>query len=225
MLAFLRANRVHSASPAPTPPSIRRHSGALYSGVILYLPPKPRKEITAPAPVSTAHQNGLRTKPIIIPFDGVYWFFQPPHDRPEPDARMLREDPLKTNVRSTDRLPLLMEAHQVLVNSVKMDCCRAFRVQLLNGDHRPGTIHLEVKLRETRQKTPAAVSLGEVVLSSGGAALKGGNGHAAEETLTFPIPARAQMKQFDEITLIFKPSEEREFVGARVSIEQFVLVP
>jgi hypothetical protein len=225
MFAFLRANRALSASPAPTLPSIRRSSGGFYSGVILYLPPKPQKEITAPAPVSAEHQNGLRTKPIIIPFDGVYWFFEPPHDRPESDARVVREDPLRANVRSTDRLPLLMEAHQILANSVKMDCCRAFRVQLLNGDHRLGTTRLEVKLRETRQKKPSALSLGEVVLSSGGAALKGGNGHASEETLNFPIPARVQMKQFDEITLIFKPSEEREFVGARVSIEQFVLIP
>jgi hypothetical protein len=161
----------------------------------------------------------------VIPFDGVYWFFQPPYDRPEPDARVVREDPLRANVRSTDRLPLLMEAHQVLASSVKMDCCRALRVQLLNGDNRLGTIHLEVKLRETQQKGSAVTSLGELVLPSSEARSAGHNGHPTEETLTFPIPLHAQTKKFDEITIIFKPSEEREYIGARVSIEQFVLVP
>lgn len=221
MLAFLHTNRAVLASPKPV--TIVRHSSAFYSGVILYLPPKQHKEITAPAAASTEHQNGLRPKPIVIPFDGVYWFFQPPHDRPEPDARVLREDPLRANVRSTDRLPLLMEAHQVLASSVKMDCCRALRVQLLNGDHRPGTIRLEVRLRDIRQKKPADVSLGEVVLSASGSGSAAG--HTAEETLTFPMPVKADTTQFDEITIVFKPSEEREFVGARVSIEQFVLVP
>ena len=223
MLAFLHANRAVAASPKPAP--ILRHSSAFYSGVILYLPPKQHKEIVAPAVASTEHRNGLRSKPIVIPFDGVYWFFQPPHDRPEQDARVVREDPLRANVRSTDRLPLLMEAHQVLVSSVKMDCCRALRVQLLNGDNRLGTTRLEVKLRDMQQKGSPVTSLGELVLLSSEARMAGHNGHPTEDILTFPIPIHAPTEKFDEITIVFKPSEEREYVGARVSIEQFVLVP
>ena len=236
-----RRARVVAASAAMTP---RVHTGGAYSGVILYLPQKP-KPIVAPVPEKTNTLNHGQAKPMVIPFDGVYWYYQPPDDRPEPDAQVVRGVPEKANVRSRDRMPILMEAHQYLGSSVKMDCCRALRMAILNADTRPGVFYMEVVLRDTQSKAASTLkpsgmnlhreseirsSLGSVLVASSakpGIALAtgGGDRRPMEETLTFPFPAHNQMKRFDEITVIFRPSQERALVGAQTAIRQFVLVP
>ena len=217
----------------------RVHAGGAYSGVILYLPQKP-KPIVAPVPEKTNPLNHGQAKPMVIPFDGVYWYYQPPDDRPEPDAQVVHGDPAKANVRAKDRMPILMEAHQYLGSSVKMDCCRALRMEILNADTRPGVFYMEAVLRDTQSKKASTLklsganlyrdseiraSLGSVLVASSARPEIGGNPRPVKETLSFPFPAHSQMKRFDEITVIFKPSQERSLVGAQTAIRQFVLVP
>ena len=231
-----RHARVVAASAMAAP---RVHAGGAYSGVILYLPQKP-KPIVAPVQEKTNPLNHGQAKPMVIPFDGVYWYYQPPDDRPEPDAQVVHGDPAKANVRAKDRMPILMEAHQYLGSSVKMDCCRALRMEILNADTRPGVFYMEVVLRDTQSKKASTLklsganlyrdseiraSLGSVLVASSARLEIGGNPRPVEETLSFPFPAHSQMKRFDEITVIFKPSQERSLVGAQTAIRQFVLVP
>lgn len=72
--------------------------------------------------------SSLRSKPVIIPFDGAYWYFKQPDQRPKDDAPTVRGDPLSKNIRSNMR-PLSMEAHQNLNTSIKVDFCRTLRWQ------------------------------------------------------------------------------------------------
>jgi hypothetical protein len=61
-----------------------------------------------------------------------------------------------------------------------------------------------------------------VVSSELGAA--GGSGKVME-TLKFPVPASAKLRQFDQIDVVIQPTMERARQGSRVSIDQFELVP
>jgi hypothetical protein len=225
LLAVLHAKRTVAASSGPKPPVIRPRSSRFYSGVVLFLPPKPKVLVAPPAPDSGARANGLRLKPVVIPFDGVYWYFQVPDDRPEPDAPVVRGDPAKASVRSTNSYPISMEAHQYLGSPVRMDCCRTLRVELVNADNRPGIIVLEVVLKHGAGKGSTAQSLGNLVVPSSVARETASGRSAVDETLTFPLPAHARNLLFDEIAVVVKPARERELLGARIAIQQFELVP
>jgi hypothetical protein len=39
------------------------------------------------------------------------------------------------------------------------------------------------------------------------------------------MPAKARGRRFDEITVVIKPSSERALAGAKIAIQNFVLVP
>lgn len=202
-----------------------RSSGTEYSGVILMLPPKPHHEIVPSVHNDELHLAGTFAKPIVIPFEGVYWYFKRPDTRPKPDARVQRGDPLKANIRSTDRLPLLMEAHQVLPTSIMMDCCKALRVELVNADDRPGAITIETWLRDSSTKSAQIWSLGSVVIPSSNIRSVSLTRSPINETLTFRFPPGARGRKFDEITLIIRPAKERALAGSQVAIQNFVLVP
>jgi hypothetical protein len=230
MNAFLHPNQpslpaVHAKEVQPIP-----HAGGHYSGVVLYLPPKPKEKIVAPAPMNPNAFGPAHGRPIVITFDGVYWYFQPPDDRPEADAHVMHGDPIKTGVHSTEYLPLLMQAHQELGSSMGMDCCRRLNVVLRNGDNLRGMIYIEVILKDTMSKQHSSVSLGSLYLKSseGGtsnAAVARPDGRSVEETLSYPVPASTRGRRFNEITVVFQQSQERSLVGARVAVEQFVLEP
>lgn len=98
--------------------------------------------------------SSLRSKPVIIPFDGAYWYFKQPDQRPKGDAPTVRDDPLSKNIRPTNMRPLSMEAHQNLNMSIKVDCCRTLRLAIRNADHEPGAIFVEVLLRDRTLKRP-----------------------------------------------------------------------
>jgi hypothetical protein len=202
-----------------------RPSGTEYSGVILMLPPKPHPEIVPPVHTDDLHLAGTLANPIVIPFDGVYWYFKRPDTRPKSDARVQRGDPLKANIRSTDRLPLLMEAHQVLPTSMMIDCCKALRVELVNADNRPGAITIETWLRDTSTKAAPMLSLGSVVIPSSNVRSISLTRSPINEALTFRFPPGARGRKFDEITLIIRPAKERALAGSQVAIQNFVLVP
>jgi hypothetical protein len=155
-------------TPAPLP----RHTpefalGSDYSGVILMLPSKPHPRIEPPTPSDqTNNFSTALQKPVIIPFDGVYWYFKQPDTRPKADARIQDGDPIKANVRSTDHRELAMEAHQTLPNPISGDCCHAMRIELLNGDDRPGLIRIELRLRDTSGNPGSSLLLGSIPIPS-----------------------------------------------------------
>jgi hypothetical protein len=219
-LASFLAVRVHVVGPA-----IKPASGSHYSGVILTLPAQPHPRIVPPTPSEESSFSSALSKPVIIPFDGVYWFFKQPDTRPAADAHIQQGDPIKANVRSTDYRALSMEAHQTLPTPISGDCCHAMRIDLLNGDDRPGLIRIELLLRDTSGKPGSSLLLGSIAIPSSETQHIALNRPPVPESLRFRMPAKARGRRFDEITVVIKPSSERALAGAKIAIQNFVLVP
>lgn len=212
--------------PAPlTKPTLRLALGSDYSGVILTLPAKPHPRIEPPTPSDQINLSTALPKPVIIPFDGAYWYFKQPDTRPKADARIQQGDPIKANVRSTDRRQLSMEAHQMLPTPISVDCCHAMRIDLLNGDDRPGLIRVELLLKDTSVKHGASLLLGSVPIPSSQLQHIPLNRPPVPESLRFQMPATAHGRRFDEITVVIKPASDRALAGSKVAIQNFVLIP
>ena len=206
-------------------PATKSAIGSHYSGVILTLPAKPHPRIQPPTASDETSFSSALSKPVIIPFDGVYWYFKQPDTRPAADARIQQGDPIKANVRSTDYHELAMEAHQTLLNPISGDCCRAMRIDLLNGDDRPGPIRIELLLRDTSGKPGSSLLLGSIAIPSSQLQHIALNRPPVPESLRFQMPAKAHGRRFDEITVVIKPSSERALAGSKIAIQNFVLLP
>lgn len=196
-----------------------------YSGVILWPLPQKHKKIVPPSPANKSFTTGVHNTILKVPFDGVYWYFKSPDKRPKPDAHVEHGSPIKANVRSTDWRPILMEARQNLGVLVNLNCCSQIRVAIQNADNRPGTIALGVVLTNTTVPGNPSQFLGMTTVASSHPMQFTVNRPPVSEVLDFRIPANARIRQFNEITVLFRPAPERALAGAKIAIQQFMLVP
>ena len=232
-------NRLHSGfggnqASHHAPPLTRQSTEADkpnsdYIGVVL-VPPPIKKEILPPIAHSDSFRIGRASRPIVIPFDGQYWYFKAPSQRPDPRAHVAHGKSTEVNVRSSDFAPLLMEAYQNLGSSIDLSCCSEIDVTITNADIRPGKIALGILLTDSNSlgnpsRNLEPVNLGERMIPSSEAAAISLNRPPVNEVLHFPIATSATMRQFNEITIIFLPAQERSHAGAKVSIQSFTLVP
>jgi len=208
-------------------PSVKqmRSFAAGYPGIVLMMPPKPHHEIVSPISTDPLHWTGTLAKPLEIPFDGAYWYFQIPDTRPGPDAHIQRGNPITKSIRSTNRIPIVMEAHQILTSSINMNCCKAMQLNLVNADNQEGKIAVEVLLSDTVAKRSSAVSLGSLVIPSSKAHFISFQRPPTNESMTFWFPHRIHSARFNEITVIVRPDWDRALAGSKVSIQSFVLLP
>ena len=199
-----------------------------YTGIILLPIVETHKKIVAPHKEEPVFLAGRPREPVVIPFDGAYWYFKFPDKRPRPNARVVRGNSAKAVISSTDRYPLMMEAHQRLATPIDLNCCSQIDISVQNADRREGTIALELWVRNTalprerdrylgseviassQPKTVSTIDLPKVLI---------------EETLRFPVPAAFGGVQFDEIMVVVRAAPERARVGAQIAIRQFVLRP
>ena len=211
-------------SMAPRAP-IKSMAGRAYSGVVLLAPPLPKRKLIEPP--SKTVLSGLPTlsKPLVIPFDGSYWFYQQGESAPGEDAPVQRGDPIRNRIQSTNFYPLLMEAHQRLGNSLNAGCCRAISVSLTNADNRLGLIEVEAVLREITSQGTRSHSLGVLPIHSSQAEKISLYRAPTQETLRFPVRVREQDFRFNEITLIFHLSRQRNLANAEVKLKEFTLLP
>ncbi len=196
-----------------------------YSGVILWPVEKKPKKIDAPPPVGNLLLGGPRATIMKIPFNGVYWYFKAPDTRPEQDAHIQHGSPTKIDVRSTDWLPILMEARQNLATPIDLNCCSQIRVAIQNADNRPGKIALAVILTTTSLPGKPSVFLGQSPVVSSHAVMFSINRSPVSEVLDFRIPEHSKVRQFNQITVLFQPDPERALAGAKIAIQDFMLVP
>jgi hypothetical protein len=196
-----------------------------YSSVILWPVLKKHKKIVAPSPVSNLFTEGPHATILKIPFNGVYWYFKAPDTRPNPDAHIQHGNPMKVDVRSTDWRPILMEARQNLGAVVDLNCCSQIRVAIQNADNRPGTIALGVILTNTRLPGKPSISLGREPVTSSHPVKFSIDRPPVSEVLNFRIPENPRIRQFNEITVVFQPAPGRALAGAKIAIQQFMLVP
>ena len=195
-----------------------------FESVILWSAPE-RKKIVAPQPANISPFATRTRKPLVIHFDGAYWYFQPPDKSPGPHAHQTHGSPLAVDIGTNNFFPLTMEADQKLSRAIRLALYREIQVTIENRDNLPGPIALSVVLIDTAAPGMPSLSLGgEPVLSSepGRFSLKSA---PTEEVLRFFVPERAKIGKFDEITVFFIPDVAHSQVGPKTAIQQFVFVP
>jgi hypothetical protein len=212
------------SSPAPAKqPSPPDHSSGGYRTIVLW--PIQKQEKVIPSPPHKINASSLNiAKPWIIPFYGPYWYFKFPGESPGPNARTAQGDPLKVNVHSTDRGPLLMEAHQHLSNPIDLDCCRAMQIVFRN-DVSFGAFAVGISLTDSHSQGKLSQNLGVKYVAPVSADQPPGNTSPIEETLIFPFPKPGTIKKFDAITVILLPDAEHLTAGRKVAVERFIMIP
>ena len=226
------AGKSYGPKKSPHKPALITHEskdadqpGSEYVGIILWPPPIKKTELVLPSPRAASFAIGRAAKPVVIPFDGQYWYFKAPSTRPGPRAHIAHGRATYANVRSTNSAPLLMEAYQNLGTLIDLKCCSEIDVAITNADIRPGTIGLGVRLADSDSVEEPSLDLGERTIVSSKAAQIPLNRPPVEEVLRFPISQSTTIHRFDQITLIFLPAPQRAQVGAKVSIESFTFIP
>lgn len=195
-------------------------------GIILWGEKRNYTKLVAPTPVviNALTRNG-NANPLLIPFDGVYWFFKSPDTQPPSGSRQAHTTPDIVEIRSTDHRPLLIEAHDHLDNLIDLNCCSRVQVAIRNADRYPETVSLELVLVNTSVPHNPSVSLGRMMVNSTRRWKLYEKPATVDETLSFPIPARRSLRAFDEVKIVFLLDRARADAGARIAIDHFVLVP
>jgi len=186
-----------------------------FPGVVLWPEVKPNTILVAPLPVMRRAALGLpAADPLSIPFAGEYWMFKPPMARPPLNSYFRRASPAVLSFRTTDHRALMMEARHKLDRPIDPRCCGAIQIVIANADYYPGTVSLELVLKDSAHQ--ALWSLGRAPVTSL---------PESSETLTYTIPARAALGSFDEFIVRFHRDALRIDRSARIALDRFVLTP
>jgi hypothetical protein len=191
-------------------------ASAGYQTIVLW-PLEKEKKTLLRFPVKSRVLGPGVAEPLVIPFYGPYWYFKFPGETPGKNVRSTKGDPLKVNVHSTDQLPLLMEAHQRLVEPIETAKCGEMRVVITN-DANLGALAVGVTLADSNSKGKYSLNLGTQhasVRTSG----------QAEETFVFSFPKRSALEKFDAITVTFLTDAQHSMSGRKVAVERFVVIP
>jgi len=202
---------------APKAPVSKAETASTGYQTIVLWPLEKEKKTLLRFPVKSRAPGPGVAEPLVIPFYGPYWYFKFPGETPGKNVRSTKGDPLKVNVHSTDRLPLLMEAHQRLVEPIETARCEEMRVVVTN-DANLGAFAVGLSLADSGSKSKSALNLGTQHASLG----KTGQ---AEETFVFPFPKRSALQKFDAITVTFLPDARHVTSGRKVAVERFVVIP
>jgi len=196
------------------------------AGIILWPEKHVVTKLVAPTPVATIHLASSRSSdPLIIPFNGVYWFFKAPDVQPPKGSRQAHASPETVDIRSTDRRPLSIEAHDYLGNLIDLNCCSRIQIAIRNADRYPETVSLELVLVNASLPSRPSESLGRMIVKSTRPWNIYEKPAPASETLNFTIPHRPTLHRFDEVKIVFRLDRARADAGAKIAIDHFVLVP
>src|SRR6202041_1640169 len=108
-----------------------------YESLILWPYPE-RKQIVPPLPIEESLLGPGATHPMVLRFNGAYWYVQPPDKRPGPMAHEAHGTPLGVNIQSNNSSPVVMDAHQNLSTSIPITRCRQIEVGIENSDNKAG---------------------------------------------------------------------------------------
>jgi hypothetical protein len=195
-----------------------------YESIILW-PVPDKKEVVPPLPAQTNLLAPGTTKPLIIRFDAPYWYFQPPSKRPGPWAYQAHGTPLVADIQSRNFIPLVMEAHQSLGSPIPIARCREIQVTMLNRNNRRGVLNVAMLLTNSAAPSKPALYLGQQPIVSSEPAYFAVKSSPTTETLRFTVPALANIRKFDEITVMFLPDDANFEIGPKLAIQDFELLP
>ncbi|HTV15283.1 MAG TPA: hypothetical protein VME68_11245 [Acidobacteriaceae bacterium] len=196
-----------------------------YSSVVLW-PPKP--VVTAlyfPSP-NAIHAAVRMTKPMEIPFDGPYWYFEDPATDPGPTAHVASGLPTDEGINpySAGGGPLRMEGVEKLSQPIDYGCCASLDVAVTDVDTESGPIHLGVLLTDTTSRDDEGVLLGFASVAGSERLVPQARGAQLTASVHFTLPPSRKMRRFNEITVMVVPTLDFSR-GSKVAIEGFTLQP
>jgi hypothetical protein len=193
-----------------------------FRGIFL-VPDRPREDQprqNVSLPYSAADMAPKSRVPLKIPFDGEYWFFQPPDSKPPSDATVMHGVPGQVGFHSTNSRPIWMEAHQSLSSPFDLTTFRSIQVEVRNSDSYPGSVPLELIVSDSK-KLRATLSLGRAEIAE-----KSTSGRTGRiMTLTFQVPAVPRIASFDRLTFRFLPNPVRWQFSPAITIESITVNP
>jgi hypothetical protein len=208
----------------PSVPSLEAsNTRADLSGVILTLPIKSREKVLPLLSITRDGQVTMAMRPVRIEFNGVYWYFKAPDPRPRRDAKVVRGDPMRERIRSTNAIPIQMEAHQPLPEHTLMNRYQEIVLRMRDGDNLPGLVRVNLLLKCEKGTEP--MLQGTQVLESSRTRHGYGNRPAVEEELRFPVLATARGRDWTELVVRVEPERARARAGAHVAVVDFLLKP
>ncbi|HLJ78162.1 MAG TPA: hypothetical protein VKT75_12150 [Acidobacteriaceae bacterium] len=193
-----------------------------FTSVILWPPREQVTRLYFPTRALSPRDPAERHTPTEIPFDGPYWYFEPPDLAPDALAHVAHGRPTDAgvNLTSADGGPLRMQALEHLEKPIDLACCAELDVAVRDADAQAGGISLGVVLTDTAAHGEPTVVLGFQPVASSGASLR----TPQDETVRFSLERARGLRRFDQITVVILPSQQF-WRGARVAIEGFTLEP
>jgi len=196
-----------------------------YESVIL-LPPPAKKELIFPFSAPGSFPAPEKSHPLVIHFDGPYWYLQPPDIRPGPRAHKAHGTPLSVNIKSSNSIPLIMQAHQSVGTSISLARCREIQVDIENRDNQAGTITMVVLLTDSTQPGRPTLYLGQkTVVNSASESHFSAASLSQHEPFRFLVPAHATLRKFDQITIRLLPDARHSLVAPKIAVKQFQIFP
>ena len=200
------------------------YRGVGYESLILY--PVPEKQaIIAPIPSRVSLLAPGTTTPVTIRFTGSYRYVQPPSKHPGPHAHHAYGTPLHADIESSNSIPVIMDAHQKFAAPVQTDRCSTIQVDVANLDNVAGSISLAMLLGNDSAGRTRTLYLGQQPFLSTQPDHFLLKSRPVFETLSFSLPMRANLRKFDEITVVVLSDTQHSFVAPKIAIEAFRLFP
>ena len=192
------------------------HGFGGYDSVILWPYPE-KKQIVAPMPLVRGPLAPGTKRPLVIEFDGPYWFLQAPDERPGADAHRARGTPLGVHIAANNAVPITMEARQRLATPIPLARCGQIEVQIENREQSLGVIGMALILEDSSTHKQIYVGRQHIYV--------GDPDQAAMETFHFKLPEPGQLRRFDGITLMLLPETKEFFKGPHIAVREFRLYP
>lgn len=195
-----------------------------YESVILWPYPDKRPIIPPITAKDVLLANGSK-EPLVIRFNGPYWYYQAPNKFPGPEAHKAQGTPIGFDIQSNNSVPLVMDAHQYLGSAISVALYREITVEIENRDNTAGAVSIGVLLIDGASAKQAKLYLGEQPIVSTQPEHFAVKPLPVFETLHFPIPRTAKIRKFSEITVLVFPDIEHAFDAPKIAIQQFQLYP
>ncbi len=195
-----------------------------FERIVLWPVPEKKKVVISP-PLAKSFTGFNLNKPQTIRFDGAYWYFHPRGNSPGARAHIAHGSPLTVDIRSTNYVPLVMEAHQSLAAPIPLASCGEIQVMIENRDNARGAITVGLLLTDSASLGKPTFLLEAQPIVSTQPANFTVKSSPVSETLRFRIPDRPRIQQFDQLTVVFFPDLERPNAGAKIAVQQFELIP
>ena len=168
------------------------HGFGGYESVVLW-PYPAKKQIVAPLPLDKGPLAPGSRRPLVIEFDGPYWYLQPPDQRPGPGAHHARGSPLGVRIEANNSVPIVMEARQRLATSIPLARCGEIDVEIENREKHLGVIGMAMILEDSSSPRKQIYAGRQRIYA-------GDPDQLPLETLRFKLPQQAQLSRFDGIT-------------------------